>query len=104
MTHGSTAPRGRRGQNQNLVRIRGRGAEDADPQPGSRDHAAVAHSDTRANASLARGMLKDKSKISRYIHLMGMHLIGMHLMCVHLMDVFLMSMHLMGVRLICVHI
>src|SRR5271154_4854422 len=34
-----------------------------------------------------RGMLKDKSKFSRFIHLMGMHLIGVHLMGVHLIGV-----------------
>ena len=37
-----------------------------------------------------RGMLKDKSKISRFIHLMG----------VHLMDVYLMSMHFIGLHFI----
>ena len=33
-----------------------------------------------------RGMLKDKSKISRFIHIIGMHLKGVHLMGVHLMN------------------
>jgi hypothetical protein len=56
-----------------------------------------------------RGMLKDKSKFSRFIHLIGMHLIsmhlmGVHLMSVHLMGVHLMSVHLIGVHLICVHL
>jgi hypothetical protein len=47
-----------------------------------------------------RGMLKDKSKFSRFIHLIGMHLISMHLMSVHLMGVYFISMHLIGVHLI----
>jgi hypothetical protein len=42
-----------------------------------------------------RGMLKDKSKFSRFIHLMGMHLMG-----VHLIGVYIMSMHLIRVHLI----
>jgi hypothetical protein len=38
---------------------------------------------------LRRGMLKDKSKFPRFMHLMGMHfmgvhIIGVHLICVHL--------------------
>src|SRR5271156_3391104 len=56
---------------------------------------AVGDSDTRGKAGGRRGVLKDKSKFSRFIHLMGVHLISMHLM-----GVCLMSMHLIGVHLI----
>ena len=48
-------------------------------------------------------MLKDKSKISRFIHLMSMHLVVMRLMGMHLMDMHLIGMHLMSVHLMDVH-
>jgi hypothetical protein len=51
-----------------------------------------------------RGMLKDKSKFSRFIHLIGMHLISMHLMSVHLMGVHLMGVYFMSMHLIGVHL
>jgi hypothetical protein len=41
-----------------------------------------------------REMLKDKSKISRFIHLMGVHLMGVHLMGMHLIGVHLISLYL----------
>jgi hypothetical protein len=51
-----------------------------------------------------RVMLEDKSKIFRFIHLMGVHLVGMHLMDVHFMGAHLMDMHLMSVHLMGVHL
>ena len=54
---------------------------------------------TRPWAGVRRGMLKDKSKISRFIRLMGMYLMGIHIMGVHLMSVYLMSIHPIGAHL-----
>src|SRR5271170_3278168 len=51
-----------------------------------------------------RGMPKDKSKLSRSIHLMGMHLMGMHLIGVHLMGMYLTGVCLMGTHLLGVHL
>ena len=47
-----------------------------------------------------RGMLKDKSKFSRFIHLMGMHLMGVYLTGLYLTGTHLMSVHLMSMHLI----
>src|SRR5271156_6200367 len=61
-----------------------------------------------------RGMPKDKSKLSRTIHLIGVHLMGMyltgvclmgtHLLGVHLLSVCLMGMYLMGVHFMVVYL
>jgi hypothetical protein len=51
-----------------------------------------------------RGMLKDKSIFSRFIHPMDMHLISIHPISVHLISVYLMGVCLMSMHLIGAHL
>src|ERR1700722_19783123 len=50
------------------------------------------------------GMLKDKSKISRIAHLIGVYHMGVHLMGMRLMGMYLTGLHLMGVYLVGIHL
>jgi len=79
----------------------------ADQLPLQRRRLILTPGPTPSWAGVRRGMLKDKPKISRLIHLMhlmGKHLIGVYLMGMHLTGVHLTGVHLMGVHLMGVHL